>query len=265
MINKTVSFVNHVRYYLTERILLWVYRFLHKNDTKDLSPLISIYTPTYNRSQMLKDRAIPSVLKQTYTNFEYIIVGDCCTDDTEEVVKSFNDDRIKYVNLSKRGKRYPETAMNHWYAGPVVASNKALSLVSGQYIARLDDDDIWTGTHLEVLLDFLKRKDREFVCSNTLVVEDGIEEIRPNARGFAPTHTWLYKSYLKFFKYNINCWRKSWNKVNDTDIYDRMLNAGVRIGFLSEVTGLYIPRPGTTKIGSHAYLEDEEKTIREMI
>lgn len=57
---------------------------------------------TYNRGKILTERTIPSVLKQTYQNFEIIIVGDNCTDNTEELLNDFNDDRIKFYNLLKR-------------------------------------------------------------------------------------------------------------------------------------------------------------------
>jgi glycosyltransferase involved in cell wall biosynthesis len=58
-----------------------------------------VYVSTYNRSSLLANRAIKSVLAQTYTNFEFIIVGDSCIDNTEEMVKNINDARIKFYNI----------------------------------------------------------------------------------------------------------------------------------------------------------------------
>ena len=109
-------------------------------------PLISVYVPTYNRGKILIERAVSSVLNQTYKNFEFIIIGDHCTDNTEELVKKTGDKRIRFYNIPKRGYRYPPTVENHWFAGPVVAANKALEMVKGDWIARIDDDDIWTFT-----------------------------------------------------------------------------------------------------------------------
>ena len=65
--------------------------------------------------------------------------------------------------------------------------------------------------------------------------------------------TWLYRSYLKFMKYNIDCWRKKWNRVNDIDLSLRFYKAGVRMGFLEEVLAYIIPRPGEESVGLEAY------------
>ncbi|MDO8665381.1 MAG: glycosyltransferase, partial [Gemmatimonadales bacterium] len=61
---------------------------------------------TYNRGAVLCERTIPTVLAQTYPHFELLIVGDHCTDDTEERVKALKDPRIRFVNLPERGN-YP--------------------------------------------------------------------------------------------------------------------------------------------------------------
>ena len=60
-------------------------------------------------------------------------------------------------------------------------------------------------------------------------------------------------------KFNIDCWRKSWNRVNDIDISIRMFKAGVRIGFIDKLLAFTHPRPGEDTIGLEAYLEAEKK------
>lgn len=223
---------------------------------KDRSPLISVYTPTYNRGNIFIQRALPSVLAQTYKNFEYIVVGDCCADNTAELMAQCKDQRVRFYNLPERGYRYPPTVENHWLAGPVIAANQALSLVKGKWIARIDDDDIWTPDHLELLLRFAQQGNYEFV-SACLMEERFGERKAVNTKNEIPpiggTQTWLYRSYLKNFKYNINCWRKSWNRVNDTDLQDRFYKAGVRLGFLEKVVTYVFPRPGEKTIGLSAY------------
>jgi O-antigen biosynthesis protein len=260
-INKLISSIKHWQYNLSEPLLLATQRHIYERNyfSNDEEPLISVYVPTYNRCELLMDRAVKSVLSQTYTNFEFIIIGDCCTDDTEDAVKEIDDPRIKFHNIPKRGYRYPPSAENHWYAGPVVAANQALSMVKGKWIARIDDDDLWTEKHLEVLLKFAQKDHWEFVSSayssfrygEEKVVSMIDEEIK-----IGGTQTWLYRSYLKFFRYNIHCWRKAWNRVNDTDIQDRMYRAGVNMGYLDEVTCKIIPRPGETTIGLDAYRQN---------
>ncbi|WP_163328950.1 glycosyltransferase [Desulfurobacterium thermolithotrophum] len=90
-------------------------------------PFFSICIPTYNRANYLKE-AIESILRQTYSNFEVIIYDDGSTDDTERIVKNFNDKRIKYI----KGK------VNQ---GRPFARNKCIDLAKGNWIVWLDDDD----------------------------------------------------------------------------------------------------------------------------
>jgi glycosyltransferase involved in cell wall biosynthesis len=93
------------------------------------NPAVSIIIPTYNRSRLLT-RAISSVLKQTYRDFELVIVDDASTDDTEKVVKSFNDKRIRYFRHDKN-------------RGEAAARNTGIKVAAGDYIAYQDSDDEW--------------------------------------------------------------------------------------------------------------------------
>ena len=158
---------NSLRYSVTEPVILKYNRVVreHEYKSEDKNPLISVYVPTYNRAELLMERAISSVLKQTYKNFEFIIIGDHCTDKTESYVRSISDKRISFYNFPIRKKRYPESPENHWLAGPVVAANEALSRVKGKWIARIDDDDIWTEDHLEILLKYAIEGNYEFVSA----------------------------------------------------------------------------------------------------
>ena len=99
-------------------------------------PLISVITPTYNRAHLLP-RAIKSVLNQTYQNFELIIIDDDSTDNTEEVVRSFNDKRIIYHKHDKN-------------KGPLGAKNTGFDLSKGKYICHVDDDDELMPEALEI-------------------------------------------------------------------------------------------------------------------
>ena len=142
--DKIISGYHALCYALTESLQLKLARAHYEREyTKDKDPLISVYIPTYNRAKILMERAVPSVLKQTYRNFELIVVGDHCTDKTEELVSKIKDPRIRFYNIPKRGYRYPETAENHWLVGPVTAANTALTMIQGKWIARIDDDDLW--------------------------------------------------------------------------------------------------------------------------
>ena len=254
IINKIIVISKTIYYHIYEPIRLWYERYLSKPSAGN--PLISVYCPTYNRSQLLIDRAVKSVLAQTYTNFEFIIIGDHCTDDTEESLSKIKDSRIKFYNLPYRRKRYPPTADNHWFAGPVVPANEALSRVNGEWIARIDDDDEWHPKHLEILLKHALKHKLEFVSGDIETIQFGEKKViraKDESPPIGGTQTWLYRSYLKFFKYNIDCWRKSWNRVNDYDLQDRMYHAGVKIGYVNKVVTFVYPRPGDETISSKAY------------
>src|ERR1051326_5792242 len=122
--------------------------------------MVSIITPTYNRSALLK-RAARSVLAQTYSDWEWIILDDGSGDDTAEMVKGFDDARIRYVFVPHVG-RLP------------VLRNKALSLAKGEFIAFLDSDDEWKPRMLENALRILENAgDLGFVLADAEIVENG--------------------------------------------------------------------------------------------
>lgn len=98
-------------------------------------PLVSVILPTYNRACLI-NRSIKSVLNQTYTNIELIIVDDASDDNTEEVVKAFNDNRIVYIQHIKN-------------TGGAGARNSGIKKSQGKYIAFQDDDDEWINQKLE--------------------------------------------------------------------------------------------------------------------
>src|SRR5581483_3909922 len=79
----------------------------------DPEPLVTVRIPTYTRSRLLIERALPSIMRQTYQNFEVIVVGDGCTNDTAELVEAFGDPRVRFVNLPYRYP-YPEDPEKRW-------------------------------------------------------------------------------------------------------------------------------------------------------
>ena len=277
--DRCITGFNSVRFALQEKLLLRMARIRYEDQYRGRAeiPLVTIYTPTYNRAQLLMERALSSVLSQTYKNFEYLIIGDHCTDDTEERLSRVRDPRIRFYNMPKKSSGYPLDAEGRWLAGPVVAANKALEMARGKWIARLDDDDTFTPDHVESLLCFAQEGNYEFVSAQYVeerfgerIMIDGVRakdpyytnrEKNPNDRSpkIGGTSTWLYRSYLRFIRYNIHCWRKAWNRVNDVDLSLRIYNAGVRMGFLDHVLTYVLPRPGENTVGLDAYVTAEKE------
>lgn len=99
-------------------------------------PFFSIIIPLYNKQDYISNTLL-SALSQTFSDFEIIIVNDGSTDNSEAQVKTFNDARIQYLNTENRGVSS--------------ARNTGIEKASGNVIAFLDADDIWTPNHLEVL------------------------------------------------------------------------------------------------------------------
>lgn len=114
---------------------------------------VSIITPTYNCGRFIGE-TIESVLNQTYTDWEMIIVDDCSTDNTKDIVLEYgnNDSRIKYIRLSEN-------------SGAAMARNKAMEVANGKYMAFLDSDDIWISDKLEKQIKFMEDNNYNITCT----------------------------------------------------------------------------------------------------
>ena len=122
------------------------------------SPLVSIIIATFNRSNVLR-LTIEAVRASSFADWEVIVAGDGCTDDTEEVVRSFQDPRITFFNL-------PQSS------GDQSAPNNAgLSRARGQYVAFLNHDDFWTKDHLERGLEAIRPGGIDLVAAITVAID----------------------------------------------------------------------------------------------
>ena len=118
-----------------------------------MSELVSIIMPSYNTSKYIKE-TIESVLVQSYENWELIIVDDCSTDNTDDVVNQYlADERIHYMKNEKN-------------SGAAVSRNRALREAKGKWIAFLDSDDLWYPEKLEKQIEFMVNGDYHFSYTN---------------------------------------------------------------------------------------------------
>jgi glycosyltransferase involved in cell wall biosynthesis len=128
-----------------------------------LSPFFSIIIPTYNRAHLI-GKAIESVLVQTFTGWELIVVDDGSTDNTREVVASYKDPRIHYV--------YQQNAERS------AARNKGISHARGQYICFLDSDDYYLPERLELLSEAINQHHQPVALFYTDISFDDGNNIR---------------------------------------------------------------------------------------
>ncbi len=162
-------------------------------------PLVTVAVATYNRARLLTERCIPSVLGQTYENLELIVVGDGCTDETEELLAGIDDPRLTFVNISSRDS-YPDDPARRWMVAGTRPTNKALSLVRGDFVTHLDDDDEYLPERLEKLVRFATKENCDFVWHpywrETNHGDWHLEESREFVRGQITNGAVLYRSWF---------------------------------------------------------------------
>ena len=118
------------------------------NTEKDL---VSVIMSNYNTPEEYLRPAIESILTQTYKNFEFIIIDDCSTDNSLSIIESYTDDRIKVIK-------------NEQNLGITKSLNRALSVAKGEFVARMDADDISFESRFEKQVEFLRSHPDHIVC-----------------------------------------------------------------------------------------------------
>lgn len=146
-------------------------------------PEISVVMPVFNASRFLKE-AIDSILQQTFTDFEFIIIDDCSTDNSVDIIKSYNDGRIRlYLNEKNGGISY--------------TLNKGIKLANSKWIARMDSDDICYPERLQKQYDFiLQHPDGDLFSCWVNVVDQDRNFIRHD----------LFESRFYYYNLYFICW-----------------------------------------------------------
>lgn len=152
------------------------------------APVVTVIIPTYNWATVLPF-SIGSVLAQTYADFELLVIGDGCTDESEAVVASFRDRRVRWINLPTNTGRQ---------VGP---NNEGLRQARGRFIAYLGHDDLWLPRHLERLVGALERSGSKLAVGQCLMVNAA-------GRKVTPMPGWVYDS---------DCWLPPTSVVHTCD------------------------------------------------
>jgi len=128
-----------------------------------ISPLVSVVMPVYNAEEYLNE-SIESILNQTFTDFEFIIINDGSSDGSEAIIFSYDDKRIRYI------KNESNLKISH-------ALNKGITLAKGQYIARMDADDISYSERFELQVMFMTTNPDVGVCGTWLETFGARDEV----------------------------------------------------------------------------------------
>ncbi len=193
------------------------------------SPLISVVIPAYNHERYVGD-AIESVLDQTCSDLELIVVNDGSTDSTGDVVQSYTDPRLRYFYQEN------QDAYN--------TINRGVSLATGHFIAILNSDDIFTTDRLELLQNHCREEDKVCTFSDVIPIDDKNVEFTDSAFGW---NVWHQDNRNFFF----SC----------KDLYTAFLHGN----FMVTTSNLFMTREAANKVGkfcSLRYLHDYDFIFR---
>lgn len=129
----------------------------------NLSSVVSIIMASYNAERTIR-QAIQSVIDQTYTEWELLVINDCSSDHTSDIISSFADERIRLLNNSTN-------------LGVSTTRKVGLDAARGEWIAILDSDDQWMPEKLEKQMKYANRKGAEFVFTGSSFMDENGELI----------------------------------------------------------------------------------------
>lgn len=194
-------------------------------------PRVTVVIPTFNWSTVLPF-AIGSVLRQTFTDLELLVVGDGCTDDSEAVVRAIRDPRVAWLNLPRNTGHQ---------SGP---NNEGLRRARGELIAYLGHDDLWLPHHLAVLVQAIDRGAGLVYGITELVSGDGtrVEALPRRLRAYRPG-MWLPPTGVVHRRgplVEIGGWRhwRDTSRDPETDLLERLWRAGVAFDFVPRLTAV---------------------------
>ena len=219
-------------------------------------PLITIILPVYNAERYLK-KAILSIINQTYKNLEVICINDGSTDESEQIIRELKakDSRIVYVK-------------NEENIGLIKTLNKAIEIASGEYIARMDADDISLPDRIEKQYKFLKDNNVDICDCNIKYINENNKQINKSAYMPLTNKGLIFYSFFKTPLIHPTVFSKSvvlkthkylFSDITihceDYELWTRLINSGVKIAKMKDV--LYIQNVNSESV-SYKY-EDIQK------
>ena len=218
-----------------------------------MNSLVSVIIPTYNRAQLL-EKAINSVINQTHTNWEILIIDNHSSDETDKLIKNFKDIRIKILKIYNNG---------------VIAAsrNKGILNAQGDWIAFLDSDDLWYPNKLEIVMNSaIQNKEHEIFITNELAIDNingssSILRYGPFEKNFykvlllegnklSPSATVIKHSFLKENKILFNE-SVDYIGVEDYDLWLNLAFHDARFKFIDSIQGEFLIHPDNSD--AHLY------------
>jgi glycosyltransferase involved in cell wall biosynthesis len=203
-------------------------------------PLVTVRIGAYHGGDLLFERALGSVGRQTYANWEAIVVCDGRDEETAERIAALGDARVKCVQRPRNGP-YPSRTFRRWQVAGTHPFNQAVALASGAWIAPIDQDDEWTDDHLEALLGSAMQTGAEVVYGvSRVVLDDGSETYFgswPPKLGDFGFQTAIYHAGLAALLYDANSYLV--DEPADWNLARRMIEAGVCFEFVERVVAAY--------------------------
>jgi len=241
-LQEDVDRLNRISRYIQDdesNVRRWLYALRESPDYElaftEKDPLVTFVVSTYTSYETLRDRALPSILGQSYDNLDVVVVGDGAPPETAEVIEKIGDKRVRYANRSVRGP-YPE-GEDRWLVIGTPAYNEGVSLASGRWIASLSDDDAIRPDHTEKLVAAAQHYRLEHCYGRQLV--HFADEQTLEVGEFPPVHgqfgfqSAIYHSGLRFMEMEQAA--AVFGEPNDWDLCRRMLAVGVRFGMIDDV------------------------------
>lgn len=196
-----------------------------------MPPLVTAIIATYNWSSVLR-YAIGSVLRQTFSDFELLVVGDGCTDDSADVVAAANDRRIRWINLP---------ANTRHQSGP---NNEGLRHARGEIVAYLGHDDLWLPHHLASMVIALERTKSDLAYALALNVgpDGSVWPVIPRP-AYGSFSSPLSMSHRRRVTEEIGGWRdyRELNDPPDVELWRRAQARGYTFTFVPRLTGIKFP------------------------
>jgi glycosyltransferase involved in cell wall biosynthesis len=209
-------------------------------DAFGATPLITVRIGTFKGGDALFERALDSVLRQSYAHWETIVVCDGPDSGTAARIASLEDERIRCVQRPRNGP-YPTHPPAHWQVAGAHPFNEGFALAHGSWIAPIDQDDEWADDHLEVLLAAAQhtRAEVAYGVARAVIGTEGETYFGawPPVLGDFGFQAAIYHASLTAFLYDVNAHLV--DEPADWNLARRMLEAGVRFEFVETIVTSY--------------------------